>query len=90
MGKEFDYWKMAQEAQDEVERLWEALGKVKAARVLGAAEQLRKQNSIRHLEIILSEQRANVRLFLRRAVSRGQITERDLLRFAARIKGRLP
>lgn len=90
MGEEFDYWKMAQEAQDEVERLWEALGKVKAARVLGAAEQLKKQNSIRHLEIILSEQRGNVRLFLRRAISRGQITEGDLLRFAARIKGRLP
>ena len=90
MGEEFDYWKMAQEAQDEVERLWEVLGKVKNTRVLGAAEQLRKQNSIRHLEIILSEQRGNVRLFLRRAISRGQITEGDLLRFAARINGRLP
>ncbi len=90
MEDQFDYWKMAQEAQDEVDRVWEALGKAKATKVLGAAEQLKKQNNIRHLEIILTEQRGNVRLFLRRAISRGQITEGDLLRFAGRIKRGMP
>ena len=90
MEDQFDYWKMAQEAQDEVDRVWEALGKAKATKVLGAAEQFKKQNNIRHLEIILTEQRGNVRLFLRRAISRGQITEGDLLRFAGRIKRGMP
>mgnify|MGYP006916046344 CR=1 FL=1 len=86
MGEEFDYWQMAQEAEDEVERVWTALAVRKQSVAVGAAEALKKQNDIRHLEIILMEQRCNVRTFLRRAVQRRQVSDRDLLLFAARIR----